>query len=176
MILHYYRIPGFLRAVVTLAGCHRGHRVHAAGPLWVRGTAGISIGDSVFFMHGPIRTELVCQPGGELSIGPGTGFNYGVSLRASRSIRIGANCAFGAMVRVRDHDGQRTAPVVIGDRVWLAHGAIVEPGVTLGDDAVVSAGSVVTRDVPARMMAIGNPARLLPIGLHRSTAEARPRE
>jgi maltose O-acetyltransferase len=122
----------------------------------------------VFFLDGPVRMELVCRPGAELAVGARTGFNYGVSLQASRSIRIGVECAFGALVRIRDDDGQRLAPVLIGDRVWIAHGAIIEPGVTIGDDAVVSAGSVVVSDVPARMLAIGNPARLLPLGLHRA--------
>jgi acetyltransferase-like isoleucine patch superfamily enzyme len=162
------RLVGFGRASLLFVGAKTGRRVHSAGPLSVRGAAGISIGDQVFFLDGPLRMELVCRPGAELAIGARTGFNYGVSLQASRSIRIGVECAFGAMVRIRDDDGQRGAPVLIGDRVWIAHGAIIEPGVTIGDDAVVSAGSVVMSDVPARMLAIGNPARLLPLGLHRA--------
>jgi acetyltransferase-like isoleucine patch superfamily enzyme len=162
------RGTGIVRASLLFAGAELGRHVHAGGPLRVRGAAGIRIGDLVWFMDGPLHTELVCQPGAELSIGPRTGFNYGVSLQANRSIRIGADCAFGAMVRIRDDDGQTVAPVVLGDRVWLAHGAMVEPGVTIGDEAVISAGSVVMSDVPARMMAIGNPARLIALGLHRS--------
>jgi len=163
------RLPGFVRASLLFAGAKTGWSVHSAGPLLVQGAAGIRIGDEVFFLDGPLRTELVCRPGAELDVGARTGFNYGVSLQASRSIRIGVECAFGAMVRIRDDDGQRVAPVVIGEHVWIAHGAIIEPGVTIGDDAVVSAGSVVMSDVPARMMAIGNPARLMPLGLRRST-------
>jgi acetyltransferase-like isoleucine patch superfamily enzyme len=162
------RLPGIVRASLLFAGAKKSGRVHSAGPLSVRGAAGISVGDEVFFLDGPLRTELVCRPGAELTVGAGTGFNYGVSLQASRSIRIGVECAFGAMVRIRDDDGQRVAPVLIGDRVWIAHGAIIEPGVTIGDDAVISAGSVVMSDVPARMIALGNPARLLPLGLHRA--------
>jgi maltose O-acetyltransferase len=162
------RLPGYVRAALLFAGAKTGRQVHAAGPVLVRGAVGISIGDQAFFLDGPLRTELVCRPGAELAVGARTGFNYGVSLQASRSIRIGVECAFGGMVRIRDDDGQRVAPVLIGDRVWVAHGAIIEPGVTIGDDAVVSAGSVVVSAVPARMLAIGNPARLLPLGLHRA--------
>ncbi|MOA70338.1 Maltose O-acetyltransferase [compost metagenome] len=48
----------------------------------------------------------------------------------------------------------------IGNNVWIGGGAIILPGVTVGDNAVIGAGSVVTRDVPARATVVGNPARL----------------
>jgi maltose O-acetyltransferase len=51
-------------------------------------------------------------------------------------------------------------PVRIGSHVWIGSGAIILPGVTIGDDAVVGAGSVVTRDVPAGAKVMGNPARV----------------
>jgi maltose O-acetyltransferase len=71
----------------------------------------------------------------------------------------------GAMVRIRDDDGFAVRPVRIGDDVWIAHGAIVEPGVTIGRGAVIAAGSVVTCNVPDGTMAVGNPARVIPIPL-----------
>ena len=52
-----------------------------------------------------------------------------------------------------------SAPVRIGDDVWLATGVVVCPGVTIGAGAVVGAGSVVTRDLPARHLCVGNPCR-----------------
>ncbi len=52
-------------------------------------------------------------------------------------------------------------PITIGDNVWLGGGVIVCPGVTIGADTVVGAGSVVTRDLPARVVAVGNPARVI---------------
>jgi maltose O-acetyltransferase len=64
-----------------------------------------------------------------------------------------------SLVRICDRGRDGVSPVTIGDDVWLAHGVIVEPGVTIGDGSVVSAGSVVTRDVPAGHLAGGNPAR-----------------
>ena len=53
-------------------------------------------------------------------------------------------------------------PVSIGRNVWIGGGAIILPGITIGDDAIIGAGSVVTRDVPAGATAVGNPARLRP--------------
>ena len=52
-------------------------------------------------------------------------------------------------------------PIVIGDNVWLGGGVIVCPGVTIGADTVVGAGSVVTRDLPAGVVAVGSPARVI---------------
>ena len=51
-------------------------------------------------------------------------------------------------------------PIRIGRNVWIGGGAIILPGVTIGDDAIIGAGSVVTRDVPAGATVVGNPARL----------------
>jgi len=52
-------------------------------------------------------------------------------------------------------------PIAIGDNVWIGGGSILLPGVTVGDNTVVGAGSVVTRDLPANVIAVGNPCRVL---------------
>ena len=54
----------------------------------------------------------------------------------------------------------QTAPVVIGDNVWIGGGAIIMPGVTIGDNVVIGAGSVVTKDIPSNTVAYGNPCRV----------------
>ena len=56
---------------------------------------------------------------------------------------------------------QYNKPVVIGENVWIGSGAIILPGVTIGDNSIVGAGSVVTRDIPANVVAVGNPCRVL---------------
>ena len=53
------------------------------------------------------------------------------------------------------------APITIGDDVWIGGGAIVCPGVSIGNNAVIGAGSVVTKDIPANVVAAGNPARVI---------------
>jgi maltose O-acetyltransferase len=159
------RIPGLLRARVVFRSSHAGSHVHVGGRMLVLNRGRLEIGDRCFFLSGIVPTELVCEPDGELAIGADTGFNYGASIRAARSIRIGERCLVASMVRIRDDDGVRAAPVRIGDDVWISHGALIEPGVTIGSGAVVAAGSVVTCDVPERMMALGNPARIVPLRL-----------
>lgn len=170
------RLPSIVaigRAWIYLRGTHLGRRVRLlGGRLRVEGAQGITVRNRAWFNSGPIPTELVCAPGAQIRIGVHSGFNYGACLWARQSIRIGDECLLGAMAIVRDHDGQRTAPVVIGDRVWLGHRVVVEPGVTIGDDAVVSAGSVVMGDVPPGMIAVGNPARCMPLNALRPHARA----
>ena len=63
---------------------------------------------------------------------------------------------------LKKHDCKtQTAPVIIGNSVWIGGGAIICPGVTIGDRCVIGAGSVVTKDIPDDSVAVGNPARLI---------------
>ena len=62
---------------------------------------------------------------------------------------------------LREQVYQYNLPVHIGNRVWIGAGAIVLPGVTIGDDSVIGAGSVVTKDIPPHVVAVGNPCRVL---------------
>ena len=55
----------------------------------------------------------------------------------------------------------QTAPVVIGDNVWIGGGAIILPGVTIGNNVVIGAGSIVTKDIPDDVVACGNPCRVI---------------
>lgn len=62
---------------------------------------------------------------------------------------------------LREKVYQYNLPVRIGNRVWIGAGAIILPGVTIGDDSVIGAGSVVTKDIPSGVVAVGNPCRVL---------------
>ncbi len=86
-------------------------------------------------------------------------------------VTIGAGTQMGPAVQIYAADHPRDAserraglefgrPVHIGLNVWIGGGAIILPGVVIGDDAVIGAGSVVTRDIPAGATALGNPARI----------------
>jgi galactoside O-acetyltransferase len=91
-------------------------------------------------------------------------------------IRIGDGCMFAPNVviattghpilpELRRQKANYSVPTVIGSNVWIGANAVVMPGVTIGDDSVIGAGSVVTRDIPASVVAVGNPCRVMrPIG------------
>ncbi len=94
---------------------------------------------------------------------------YGSMMAGNAQITIGDYCALGPRVRILSatHDYRRldlpdqAASVTIGRHVWLGAGATILPGVTIGDGAVVAAGSVVTRNVDSFSIVAGNPARFL---------------
>jgi acetyltransferase-like isoleucine patch superfamily enzyme len=113
--------------------------------------------------------ELGAEAGASLVIGDRVFINQGATIVASTAIRIGDDVRIGDYAAVYDssyhavEEGAEVsrAPVSIGRNAWLARGAIVLPGVTVGEHAVVAAGSVVVGDVPARTLVAGNPARVV---------------
>ncbi|MBO5496940.1 MAG: sugar O-acetyltransferase [Oscillospiraceae bacterium] len=98
--------------------------------------------------------------------------NFGLTLVDDTHIDIGDYTMIGPNVvlataghpilpGLREQGLQYNAPVVIGRNCWLGAGVLVMPGVTIGDNTVVGAGSVVTKDLPANVVAVGNPCRVL---------------
>jgi acetyltransferase-like isoleucine patch superfamily enzyme len=118
----------------------------------------------------PWACELAASEGGLLEIGERTFINAAVSISASRHVQIGSECEIGPGVLIMDNDFHSPSnlsrfpasiPVRIGDRVWIGARAIVLKGVTVGDGAVIAAGSVVTSDVPPHKLVAGVPARII---------------
>ena len=72
-----------------------------------------------------------------------------------------ATAAHPILPELREKQYQYNMPVKIGRNCWLGAGVIVLPGVTIGDNTVIGAGSVVTKDIPANVVAVGNPCRVL---------------
>jgi maltose O-acetyltransferase len=118
-----------------------------------------------------VRAPFRCEYGA-ISIGDATFVNFDAILLDVAAITIGAHCQIGPRVQLltaghpvdpepRREGWEYGAPIVIGDNVWLGGGAIVCPGVTIGSDTVVGAGAVVTRDLPAGVVAAGLPARVV---------------
>lgn len=98
--------------------------------------------------------------------------NFGAILLDVARIRIGADVQLGPNVQLltathplepepRRAKWESGKPITIGDNVWLGGGVIVCPGVTIGENTVVGAGAVVVRDLPANVVAVGNPARVV---------------
>lgn len=152
------RATALVRGRLVLAGCEVGSYVLVHGAVQVERRGRVVVGDRCVFVGGPFPTSLHVARSGTLAIGQRCYFNYGVRFEVRESVRLGERCMFGSYVRISDAPGR---PVVLGNDVWVAHGAVIEPGVTIGDGAVISAGSVVTSDVPAGMLAVGSPARMM---------------
>jgi acetyltransferase-like isoleucine patch superfamily enzyme len=127
----------------------------------------VTIGQRLALRGTQARVELGAAAGASLTIGDRVFINGGATLVAKRSITIGDGARIGDFVAILDSDYHpvdqvtpvRTAAVHIGVNVWLGRAAIVLPGVTIGDHAVIAAGSIVTADVPARVLVAGVPAR-----------------
>jgi len=146
-----------------LRDCERGASVCAFSPVQVENEGRIWLDRKVTFVRGMVPTKIICGKGAEVSIGPYCMINYGITMRALNSIRIGERTLIAAFVEIDDaSDDGEPRPIVIGDHVWIAHGAVISPGVHIGNGSAVAAGSRVTRDVPADCLAIGNPARIVP--------------
>ncbi|HYO55976.1 acyltransferase [Archangium sp.] len=159
------RAVGMVRAQWLFRSCLMGWGVSAHGHVRVNNQGSMELGQKLTFMGGMLPTSITCHPDARLTLGSHCHFNYGVSLEVWDSVLIGARCMFASFVRISDRDGQRTAPIIIEDDVWVAHGAILMPGVRLGARSVVAAGSIVTQDVPPDSLAMGNPARNMSLDL-----------
>jgi acetyltransferase-like isoleucine patch superfamily enzyme len=155
---------GIVRAHLLFAGSDMGRRVNAGGQVRVVADGRVSLGDHVQFAGGMIPSQILCHRGGEIVIGDSTAFNYGVVIDCRYAVHVGKRCLFGSMTTLRDSDVTKSGPIVIEDDVWVAHGVVVEPRVRIGVGSVISAGSVVTADVPPDSLVIGNPAECFPLG------------
>ncbi len=120
-----------------------------------------------------ICPPLYCTYGRHIQLGKDSYINMGATLLDNAPIRIGAHVMIGPNVQIytaahaleadeRILGAETALPVTIEDKVWIGGGAILLPGVTIGREAIVGAGAVVTRDVPPGVRVAGNPARILP--------------
>ena len=119
-----------------------------------------------------IRAPFFCDYGFNIFIGSDVFLNFNCVLLDVGTIHVGDFTQIGPAVQIYAADHPRDAatrraclelgrPVRIGNAVWVGGGAIILPGVTVGDEAIIGAGSVVTRDVPAGATVVGNPARVV---------------
>lgn len=137
---------------------------------------GIHVGDHAHFIcaadnHIRLTTWPHGGEGAEIRIGNFCLLSPGTRISAAQEIVIGNNCMFAANCYVSDSDWHGiynrtrpfrcTSPVRLADNVWLGEGTIVCKGVQIGENSVIGAGSVVTRDIPANVVAAGNPAKVI---------------
>lgn len=119
-----------------------------------------------------IRPPLRVDYGYQINLGARSFINFGAVLLDVGRITIGADVQIGPNVQLltpthpidpeqRRAKWEAAEPIAIRDNAWLSGGVIVCPGVTVGENTVVGAGAVVTRDLPANVLAFGNPARVV---------------
>jgi len=119
-----------------------------------------------------IKPPLHVDYGGQISIGARTFINYNLTALDVARISIGEDCQIGPNVQLltpthpldpqqRRDKLEAAEPIMIGDNVWLGGGVIVLPGVTIGDNTVVGAGAIVSKSLPANVVALGQPAKLV---------------
>jgi maltose O-acetyltransferase len=144
--------------------------VRLRGRAKIAGSGKVELGEGVSLNGTIVPIELITYASGSIEIGKHTFINYGSSIAARTSVKIGAHCLLGHYTFVMDNDQHdivrhwelpQSDPVVIEDHVWIGSKALILPGVRIGSRAVIGAGSVVTRNIPPRSVAAGNPARVL---------------
>ena len=119
-----------------------------------------------------IKPPLFVDYGENVYIGARTFVNSNLTALDVARIDIGNDCQIGPNVQLltpihpiepepRRDKLEAAKPIRLGDNVWLGGGVIVCPGVTIGESTVVGAGAVVVRDLPANVVAVGNPARIV---------------
>lgn len=151
-----------------------GRNMGIRGPFVVRGPGRVTVGDYVMFDTATGRPNRLqtFDPAAAVTIGNHCYLN-GVELACARAVTIGdgaiiAECLMMDTdfhsVEPNRHEASapvKAAPITIGRNVWIANKTILLRGVTIGDNSVVGAGSVVTRDVPPNVVVAGNPARVV---------------
>ncbi len=142
------------------------------GPVYTSGPVDLVLGE-----HCRLGRSVFLETvgSGRIVLGSHVRINTGCVLVSYASIRLGDDCLVGEYVSIRDADHgmdtgspmrsqpHESAPIVIGDNVWIARGAVILQGVTIGRGAVVAANSVVVADVPPNAVVAGAPARVVKV-------------
>jgi maltose O-acetyltransferase len=174
-VLKVIRDPRLAAALVNAQVQIRGKTrvpfsVRLFGRISLRGNGDVEFGKSLTLVGDVVPIELVSHPGARIAIGDHTFINYGSSISAYKHVKIGRHCLLGHYTLIVDRDehgverrelAPPAAPVVIGDHVWIGSRASILPGISIGHHSVIGAGSVVTKDVAANCLVVGNPARVV---------------
>ena len=126
------------------------------------------IGDDAFVINQPFR----CDYGKQISIGKRFFANFNLTILDEACVTIGDDCFIGPNVSIytachstdpveRNSRREWAEPVTIGDNVWIGGSVTILPGVTIGSNTTIGAGSVVTKDIPDNVVAVGNPCRVI---------------
>jgi maltose O-acetyltransferase len=121
-----------------------------------------------YFIEPPFR----CDYGYNIEIGENFYSNYNLIILDCAPVKIGDNVLIGPNVsiytaghplhyEIRNQEYEYAFPIIIGDNVWIGGNVVINPGVSIGENSVIGSGSVVTKDIPNNVIAIGNPCKVL---------------
>ena len=150
------------------------HKYNSLSPADVAGRLGILkdllgfIGDDYIIINQP----FYCDYGKQISVGKRFFANFHFTVLDEAKVTIGDDCFIGPNVSIytachstdpveRNTRKEWAEPVTVGDNVWIGGSVTILPGVTIGDNVTIGAGSVVTKDIPSNVVAVGNPCRVI---------------
>ncbi len=127
-----------------------------------------AVGDDDIIINQP----FYCDYGKQISVGKRFFANFHFTVLDEAKVTIGDDCFIGPNVSIytachstdpveRNTRREWAEPVTIGDNVWIGGSVTILPGVTIGDNVTIGAGSVVTKDIPSNVVAVGNPCRVI---------------
>jgi acetyltransferase-like isoleucine patch superfamily enzyme len=156
-------------AILPIKTNSHGRLSRISGKLTVKNKGEFIVGRNVSFQTIQIPSSISVGKQAKLWVGDNVFFNYGLDIGCTKSIRIGSNTLIGPMVNIIDTNyhpvdidyRQQSKGIVISDNVWIGRGAVILPGVTIGQNSVIASGSIVTRDIPANVLAGGTPAKVI---------------
>lgn len=168
----YFRLISECRNVSGEIRCKHPVQFNGSGTIEARGPVQFGYYPSPYYFTGYSYVEARGADA-KISIGGGTTINNNFVCIATKSITIGEGVLVGTNVQISDSDfhslsiserhtsSGKSTEVVIGDNVFIGSNVIILKGVHIGDYAVIGSGSVVTKDIPARSIAAGNPAAVI---------------
>jgi maltose O-acetyltransferase len=172
MLYKVYEIYRIINAKIRLRKVsHLGKGVRFNGAIRIINKGGkLIIHDKVFISSDFGVTRFRVNKGATLEIGEYTGLTYGCIIEANSTIKIGRNALIGFESVIIDSDYHgiedrndipAPQPITIEDNVWVGARCMILKGVTIGEGSVIGAGSLVTKSIPPRSLAVGSPARVI---------------
>lgn len=119
-----------------------------------------------------IQPPFYCDYGTNIITGEGVFFNFNCVVLDVMEVNIGSKTMFGPNVqiytathpldyKIRNTGLEYAKPITIGENVWVGGSVVICPGITIGDNSIIGAGSVVTKSIPANVIAAGNPCKVI---------------
>ncbi|WP_233532124.1 acyltransferase [Paenibacillus alkalitolerans] len=141
------------------------------GKMYLNKFGQLSIGRGFKVVALPWATQVTVEKGAVLSIGDDVFINAGCGIAATKEIHIGNHVRIGPRTSILDSDYHQLdadvpldrlhRPIIIEDNVWIGTRCTILPGVTIGKNSVIAAGSIVNKDIPPNVVAGGVPAKII---------------